>query len=57
MTARRQSERRAAREDEDQARRALLKRLADIRAASVRLRLDPRDSTELLRELRESSGR
>jgi hypothetical protein len=57
MTARRQSKRRAAREDEDQARRALLKRLADIRAMSARLRLDPRESTELLRELRESGGR
>jgi hypothetical protein len=53
MTARQEAEHGAHREEQDKAGAALLVRLAAIREASTRLRRDPRDSTELLRRLRE----
>ena len=53
MTARREAERGADGDGREEAAAVLLDRLAAIREASRLLRLDPRDSTELLRELRE----
>jgi len=57
MTARRDAKRGADREGSDDAGASLPARLGAHREASTPLRLDTRDSTELLRDLQERSAR